>query len=102
MPAVWGVRSLLRRSVVWYKQYVARAPRDGKVARQLVKGKTMKARELKAALEKLPPSDLARDVEVWLPGSTIRLSHNGGRPLIWRDGKLVIEGNVNPGSALSE
>jgi hypothetical protein len=39
------------------------------------------------------------EVEIWLPGSTIRLTFNPNGMLA-RDGKLLIEGNVNPGSAL--
>jgi hypothetical protein len=35
-------------------------------------------------------------VHVWLPGSRIRLS-----PMLEQDGTVLIEGNVNEGSALS-
>ncbi len=58
--------------------------------------------ELKELVAKEPRENDGLSVEVWLPGSTIRLSATG---FIKRSrgpyhGKLLIEGNVNPGSAL--
>jgi hypothetical protein len=47
-------------------------------------------------IDYLSKFDHEKKVLVWLPGSHIRLS-----PMIERDGVVLIEGNVNPGSALS-
>ena len=64
----------------------------------------MRVKELKAALNVLGPGFDEMDVEVWMPGSTIRLGYdpagNGIATFLRRGGKLMIEGNVNPGSAL--
>lgn len=64
----------------------------------------MRVKELKAALKALGPGYDGMDIEVWLPGSTIRLGYDpagmGAATFLRRDGKLMIEGNVTPGSAL--
>lgn len=52
----------------------------------------MKVGELREKLASFPDD---AEVEVWLPGSTIRL----GLPFR-RGDKVQIEGNINPGSAL--
>ncbi len=62
----------------------------------------MKIKELRAALAALPSDSDDSELEVWLPGSTIRLNLFGKGVFIRRNGKLMIEGNVNPGSALDE
>lgn len=62
----------------------------------------MKLSTLKKAIAALPANlDDDSDVVIWLPGSIIDLSDNGGKVFI-SDPKrgLMIEGNVRPGSAL--
>lgn len=54
--------------------------------------KTLTVRELIAQLQQLPGND---SVRVWLPGSTIALSH-----AFKFKGAVRIEGNIDPGSAL--
>lgn len=55
--------------------------------------------QLKALLAAEPPEHDGKEIEVWLPGSTIQLAGENGT-LIARGDKLLIEGNLNPGSAL--
>jgi hypothetical protein len=43
--------------------------------------------------------DKSRPVRIWLPGSTIALTIGSGT-LIRRGDTILIEGNVDPGSAL--
>lgn len=58
----------------------------------------MTLRELRDKLnDAIPPEWLDREVKVWLPGSTIRLN---GRPFTHPKGFVVIEGNLDEGSAL--
>jgi hypothetical protein len=62
----------------------------------------MKVKELKQALAALGSAADDMDFEVWLPGSTIYLAAPSGNPPtpFFRYGKVMIEGNVTPGSAL--
>ncbi len=64
----------------------------------------MRIKELKAALAALDRGHDEMEIEVWLPGSTIRLGYDpagkGIATFLRRNGKLMIEGNINPGSAL--
>lgn len=57
---------------------------------------TATARELIAGLRDIQGNT---PVRVWLPGSTIALTISG---VIERGGEVLIEGNVDPGSALSQ
>lgn len=56
----------------------------------------MKIRELKKALAELGPGADEMEIKVWLPGSRITL--NG--PIMAAPKYLMIEGNVDEGSAL--
>lgn len=57
-------------------------------------------RRLLEALQDLSPYALDCPVKAWLPGSYIALS---GRPFVRLDGPvLLIEGNLEPGSALDD
>lgn len=58
----------------------------------------MNVKELRAELAKLTPKDDDREIKVWLPGSTIRL--NGPAMDSQRHGCFLLEGNLDPGSAL--
>ena len=60
----------------------------------------MKVSELQRHLAACPEKYLDYDVEVWLPGSTIRLSPMLLEPYTGHKKKILIEGNLNPGSAL--
>jgi hypothetical protein len=62
---------------------------------------SLSARQLRTIIDAVKPEDLDREVKVWLPGSTISLEFNGGKPLTRKD-CFIIEGNVDPGSALME
>jgi hypothetical protein len=53
--------------------------------------------ELRQHLAKISHEHDDLEVEVWLPGSTIRLSPMMTEPY---NGHILIEGNVNPGSVL--
>jgi hypothetical protein len=55
-------------------------------------------RELIAMLAAEPEENLDREIAVWLPGSRISLD---GRGLIRLGNALLIEGNLEEGSALS-
>lgn len=58
----------------------------------------MKVQELRAALSELTPDADHLDIKVWLPGSTISL---GGKFMAaTKPNTLLIEGNIDPGSAL--
>lgn len=65
------------------------------------------AKEVLRELQKLPPEQLEKELKIWLPGSTIRLGGMSGAPLVMAFQKgshtryLMIEGNVDRGSALS-
>lgn len=54
----------------------------------------MKVKELIEALKDKPSE---AEIQVWLPGSTIQI---GPVMNFLKDGKVLIEGNLNPGSAL--
>lgn len=54
-------------------------------------------KQLKAALANLPPGLDEAEVKIWLPGSHISLSPF---VLVRSDKRVLIEGNVDPGSAL--
>jgi hypothetical protein len=56
--------------------------------------------ELRQLLATEPPVSDNLEVKVWLPGSTLSLSHNGS--MILRGDVLMIEGNIDPGSLLHE
>jgi hypothetical protein len=56
------------------------------------------ARELIAMLAAEPAENLDREIKVWLPGSRINLD---GKGFIRLGNVLLIEGNVEEGSALS-
>lgn len=58
---------------------------------------TLTLRQLKAELEKFDGSYLDKEVQVWLPGSYIALSNVF---FAKSKGKMLIEGNIEPGSAL--
>ncbi len=62
----------------------------------------MNLRELRAIVDRFPPSAGYDEVEikVWLPGSTISLSAMAGG-FMHRGTQLLLEGNVDDGSALS-
>lgn len=53
--------------------------------------------DLRKHLEKIDAGHDGLEVQVWLPGSKIRLSPMLPTPYA---GKILIEGNVEPGSAL--
>lgn len=56
--------------------------------------------ELRAIVNRYPPSELdGCEVKVWLPGSTIRLDLMG-QGFMQRGTWLLLEGNVDEGSAL--
>jgi hypothetical protein len=52
--------------------------------------------QLRASLAQLGRGHDNAIVQIWLPGSTIALAPS----IFLRDGKVMIEGNVTPGSAL--
>ena len=54
-------------------------------------------KQLREALALLGSAHDDKPVEIWLPGSRIKLNQTA----FLRDGCLMIEGNVKPGSALS-
>lgn len=57
----------------------------------------MKIRELREALAGVPRADDDKEVDVWLPGTYIKL----GKSLFpGMDDKYLIEGDIRPGSAL--
>lgn len=58
----------------------------------------MTLKELQELLNSESKSNENLEVKVWLPGSTIRLS--GQETMIRRGNILMVEGNVDPGSAL--
>lgn len=60
----------------------------------------MKLKELRELLASEPLENQDLEIEVWLPGSSIRLENSGNGTLIKKGNKLMIEGNLNPGSAL--
>jgi len=59
----------------------------------------MTLKQLRMLIENVPSAYDEREVKVWLPGSTISLEFNGGKPLLVKD-RWLIEGNVDEGSAL--
>ena len=59
----------------------------------------MTVKQLLDALNKLGPTSHKRIVQVWLPGSYVALA---GVIDSIGDGKVLIEGNLMPGSALLE
>ena len=65
-------------------------------------GTTVK--QLRDALALLGPGHDNTEVEVWLPGSTIYLASPGHdqASIFLSKGKVMIEGNVTPGSALDD
>lgn len=71
----------------------------GKIHPGQHRGKNMTRRELQALLATEPKETLDLEVKIWLPGSKISLTKT---PTMMRNGNLLmIEGNVDPGSALS-
>lgn len=58
----------------------------------------MTVHELIELLQRVPKSHRGRRIKVWLPGSTISLT--GTRAMLEDDRGVLIEGNVDPGSAL--
>lgn len=60
----------------------------------------MTLNELKTLLDSEPPENGGREVKVWLPGSRISLGTPAGT-MIRQGDVLMIEGNVDAGSALS-
>jgi len=67
------------------------------------KGATVK--ELRDALIALGPEHDGKEIQAWLPGSQIYFSGPSGNLSIfpirdWRGDKIMIEGNLVPGSAL--
>jgi hypothetical protein len=58
--------------------------------------KTLTVELLRQSLNQLGSAHDKSDVKVWLPGSKIALSAT----LILRDGCIMIEGNIEPDSAL--
>jgi len=61
----------------------------------------MTLRELRKLVEATPSKHDDVEVKVWLPGSTIRLNAMG-KGLRLYEGNLIMEGNVDPGSALMD
>jgi len=59
----------------------------------------MNLKQLRDHLATIPTKYDALEVKVWLPGSTIRLSPMMTEPYY---GQILIEGNIDPGSALSK
>lgn len=57
----------------------------------------MTVKELRDSLKLLGKGHDNAEVVIWLPGSKIDLSTT----LMLRDGAILIEGNVRPGSALA-
>jgi hypothetical protein len=63
----------------------------------------MTIRELKRILNAITlPESQDLEVKVWLPGSTISLSAMGASGMMRRGRVLLIEGNIDDGSALME
>lgn len=56
--------------------------------------------ELRAIVGRFEQAHDGTEVKVWLPGSRISLNEMGNLGLMPKDGVLLIEGNVDEGSAL--
>lgn len=61
----------------------------------------MTLKQLREIVAKFGPEYDAAEIKVWLPGSTIRLNAMAGG-FMQRGTVLLLEGNVDPGSALME
>lgn len=61
----------------------------------------MTLKQLRAIVAKYPPEFDDAEIKVWLPGSTIRLDAMAGG-FMQRGTVLLLEGNIDPGSALME
>jgi hypothetical protein len=64
--------------------------------------KSITIKQLRAALRNVHTRHDNKEVEVWLPGSRIYLAQPGDSPPAFfeHEGKMLIEGNLRPGSAL--
>lgn len=58
-------------------------------------------RQLRNMLNAVPKTADDLEIKVWLPGSTISLNGNGGKFIVG-PGTLLIEGNIDRGSALDD
>jgi hypothetical protein len=64
-----------------------------------LKGAMMTIKELYDLVASEMPDNAGKEVKIWLPGSRITLNHGPGT-MIAQGNVLMIEGNLEPGSAL--